>query len=69
MTKPTDPFSQVTRFELIDNGGRRIVVWDPSVKITVMLQDDDRTLKVFVAGDARWMPPWDEGLGIKKERE
>lgn len=32
-------FSEVTRFELIDNGGRRIVVWDPSIKLTVMLQD------------------------------
>lgn len=56
--KSDELLSQVTRFELIDKGGRRIVVWDPSIKLTVSLQDGGRTLKVLADGDvsARWMP-------------
>lgn len=37
---------KVTRFEVIDNTGRIIVLY--CVKIMLSLQDDDRTLKVFV---------------------
>lgn len=37
---------KVTRFEVIYKTGRVLVLYD--VKITLSLQDDDRTLKVFV---------------------
>lgn len=39
-------FSKVTRVEVIDSNGRAYVAYD--VDTTVMLQDDGRTLKVFV---------------------
>ena len=43
--------SNVTRLELIDYTAkvpRSYVVWDESIKVTQELQDDGRTLKVFV---------------------
>lgn len=39
-------FSRVTRVEVIDSDGRAYVAYD--VQPTIMLQDDGRTLKVFV---------------------
>lgn len=39
-------FSEVTRVEVIDSDGRAYVAYD--VTPTIMLQDDGRTLKVFV---------------------
>ncbi len=39
-------FSKVTRVEVIDSNGRAYVAYD--VTPTIMLQDDGRTLKVFV---------------------
>ena len=39
-------FSKVTRVEVIDSDGRAYVAYD--VQPTIMLQDDGRTLKVFV---------------------
>lgn len=39
-------FSKVTRVEVIDSNGRAYVAYD--VAPTIMLQDDGRTLKVFV---------------------
>lgn len=44
MTSPD--FSKVTRIEVIDSNGRAYVAYD--VTPTIMLQDDGRTLKVFV---------------------
>ena len=38
--------SKVNRFEVIDEQGRVYVKYDAT--ITLSLQDDDRTLKVFV---------------------
>lgn len=37
---------KVTRFEVIDNDGRVYSKWD--IQIDLSLQDDGRTLKVFV---------------------
>lgn len=39
-------FSKVTRVEVIDSDGRAYVAYD--VQPTIVLQDDGRTLKVFV---------------------
>lgn len=46
--------NKVTRIEVIDHtlpapeGGRCYVKWDENIKVEVMLQDDDRTMKVFI---------------------
>ena len=48
--------SKVTRVEIIDHTGdsnsedygRVYVKWNKNIKVEVHLQDDDRTLKVFV---------------------
>lgn len=47
---------KVCRLEIIDHtkpieegGGRAYVKWDKNIKVEVYLQDDDRTLKVFVS--------------------
>jgi hypothetical protein len=40
--------SNVTRVEVIDETGRAYVAWDKSIGVELSLQDDGRTLKVFV---------------------
>jgi hypothetical protein len=47
--------SKVTRFEVIDHSGvgmenhcRVLVVWDERVKFDAVIQDEGRTLKVFI---------------------
>lgn len=49
------PFSKVTRFELIDKTGRRIVL-KSGIKLTILVQDEGQTLKVFADTDVgdRW---------------
>lgn len=42
-------FEKVTRFEVIDETGRVLVLYN--VTIQVALQDDARTCKVFVKND------------------
>lgn len=39
---------RITRVEVIDQSGRSYVNWDESNDVTWQLQDDGRTLKVFV---------------------
>jgi hypothetical protein len=39
-------FDQVTRFEVIGKNGRQLV--EHGVSVTASLQDDDRTLKIFL---------------------
>jgi hypothetical protein len=39
---------RVTRVEVIDQSGRSYVNWDETNDVTWQLQDDGRTLKVFV---------------------
>mgnify|MGYP000090659839 CR=1 FL=1 len=46
MSESSPDFSKVTRVEVIDSNGRAYVAYD--VTPTIMLQDDGRTLKVFV---------------------
>jgi hypothetical protein len=37
-----------TRIEVIDKNGRSYVSWSENNKITISMQDDFRTLKIFV---------------------
>jgi hypothetical protein len=43
-----DEFQDVTRVEVIDETGRKYVRWNCRAK--VQLQDDNRTMKIFVKG-------------------
>jgi hypothetical protein len=38
----------LTRVEIIDNRGRRFISWEENNQIDISLQDDGRTLKIFV---------------------
>jgi hypothetical protein len=38
----------VTRIEVIDSEGRQFVNWNKDNKISVSLQDEGKTLKVFI---------------------
>lgn len=38
----------VTRVEVIDQDGRSYVNWDKNNMVTIQLQDDGRTLKIFI---------------------
>lgn len=40
--------ARITRVEVIDQSGRSYVNWDETNDVTWQLQDDGRTLKVFV---------------------
>ena len=40
--------SKVTRVEVIDDNGRSYGNWNPDNAVEVQLQDDDKTLKVFI---------------------
>lgn len=42
------PLDTVNRVEVIDSNGRSYVNRYPSNKVSVSLQDDNRTLKIFV---------------------
>ena len=55
---------QVTRLEVIDNDGRSYVKYNIE-KIQFSLQDDDRTLKLFVKHSNDQNPDydWSEGIG------
>lgn len=54
--------NKVTRLEVIDNDGRSYVKYNID-KIQFSLQDDDRTLKLFVkhSDDQHWYD-WDEDM-------
>lgn len=40
--------SNVNRVEVITNKGREYVFWEKEANVEVVLQDDDRTLKIFI---------------------
>jgi hypothetical protein len=42
-------FSKVTRVEVIDEKGRSYVNWDKDNLVRIDLQDDQRTLKIFIS--------------------
>ena len=42
------PTSMITRIEVIDEKGRSYVNWNESNKVELLVQDNGKTLKVFV---------------------
>lgn len=38
-----------TRVEVIDENGRSYVNWKPNNKVIISMQDNDRTLKIFIS--------------------
>ena len=40
---------KVTRVEVIDENGRSYVNWNKDNKVLVQVQDDGRTLKIFIS--------------------
>lgn len=40
--------SKVNRVEVIDEKGRSYVNWKPTNRVSVQLQDDGKTLKIFI---------------------
>ena len=42
---------KVNRVEVIDDKGRSYVNWKPTNKVSISLQDDGRTLKIFIFKD------------------
>lgn len=43
-------FSKVNRVEVIDHTGRVYTLWKDGIRVTAQLQDEERTLKVFIDG-------------------
>ncbi len=41
--------NKVTRVEVIDENGRSYVNWMPTNKVFAQLQDNDKTLKIFIS--------------------
>jgi hypothetical protein len=41
--------TQITRVEVIDENGRTYVNWKKENKVEISIQDDGRTLKVFIS--------------------
>lgn len=41
----------ITRVEVIDENGRSYVNWKPTNKVVLQVQDEGRTLKVFISND------------------
>lgn len=40
--------NKVTRVEVIDHTGRAYTNWNVHNKVLISMQDDDRTLKIFI---------------------
>ena len=40
---------KVTRVEIIDETGRAYVRWEKNLNVQVQLQDNERTLKIFIS--------------------
>lgn len=49
MLPPVTLLEAVNRVEVIDQNGRSYVNWKPTNKTEISLQDNGRTLKVFVS--------------------
>ena len=45
---PIVDLSKVNRVEVIDEKGRSYVNWKPTNKTSISMQDDGKTLKVFI---------------------
>jgi len=46
---PIIDLSKVNRVEVIDENGRSYVNWKPTNKTSISMQDDGKTLKVFIS--------------------
>lgn len=46
-----DTLKKIKRVEVIDNEGRQYVNWNMDNIVTVSVQDDGRTLKIFIDRD------------------
>jgi len=42
------PLSECTRIEVVDDSGRAYVNWSKNNNIKLSLQDDGKTLKIFI---------------------
>lgn len=42
-------FTSINRIELIDNNGRVYTNWDAKTQVHLRIQDEERTLKVFIS--------------------
>jgi hypothetical protein len=51
MEEINQQLSKCTRVECIDENGRSYVNWKDTNKITVSIQDDGKTLKIFISND------------------
>lgn len=51
LEKINKQLSNCTRVECIDENGRSYVNWNKSNKVTISLQDDGRTMKIFISND------------------
>ncbi len=49
MLPPMPLLEKVNRVEVIDQSGRNYVNWKLTNKVEILLQDDGRTLKVFIS--------------------
>ena len=49
MLPPVTFLEKVNRVEVIDQNGRSYVNWKPTNKTEISLQDDGKTLKVFIS--------------------
>ena len=49
MLPPVTFLEKVNRVEVIDQNGRSYVNWKPTNKTEIILQDDGKTLKVFIS--------------------
>lgn len=45
----TLPTSMINRVEVIDEKGRSYVNWKPTNKVKLLMQDDGRTLKIYIS--------------------
>lgn len=43
--------AKCTRVEVIDDNGRSYVNWNEDNKVEISMQDDDRTMKIFIKND------------------
>jgi hypothetical protein len=43
------PTTTINRVEVIDQKGRSYVNWKPQNKVQLQIQDDGRTLKIFIS--------------------
>ena len=46
---PVTHLEKVTRVEVVDQNGRAYTNWKPTNKVELSLQDNGKTLKVFIA--------------------